>query len=95
MTLPPILRLRIGYRLPLHVRHRVRSADLQSAPVIFNPSGARAVSFPRRRARVLALKLPCDFAGTVVCRSERRSIRRCARLAARQEQAHASFRQAA
>lgn len=80
-SLPPILRLRRGTRLPLHVRRIVRAAVLQRPHVIDDPARARAVRLARRRAgvrpakRFLRMRIARDATMTVASDANVRAAR--------------------
>ena len=60
LPLPPILSLRRGDRLPLHVFDRVGSAAGERTDMVFDVAGAGAGRTPRRGARMLPLKFVLD-----------------------------------
>ena len=63
---PPVLDLRSGDGLPLHVGNRVRAATGERLNVIFPVSGASAAGAPGRGAGMLPLELPRYLSGSML-----------------------------
>jgi hypothetical protein len=76
--LPPVLRPRVGDRLPLHVPHRVRPAAVQRDDVVLPVAEASAGRPPGRGAGVLALEFARHRAGAVLARRGDRRQREAA-----------------